>query len=220
MDKEYTTDSMKDQKDDLLTQASKELPNVDMTKFDIFVIYGWTKSGSSYKKAWPKEAATSVKVDGKDITNVGINIMINTPIYKNIDLEGSDTYVRRVLPSNQWVTTMLNTFGLNSKANSLQCASTIAGSTERYTYPEDDRQKCESKDYGDPFDIMGSGGFATDLNCMSKIKLGWIKESELVEMTAAVNKLDIAKINPYSLKDSKKKCLVIYTPNFDITPNV
>jgi len=25
---------------------------------------------------------------------------------------------------------------------------------------------------------MGTSGFATDLNCMTKIKLGWLKESE------------------------------------------
>ena len=39
---------------------------------------------------------------------------------------------------------------------------------------------CERMSGGDPFDIMGSAGFSTDLNCFTKIKLGWLDQSEYV----------------------------------------
>jgi len=42
--------------------------------------------------------------------------------------------------------------------------------------------ECTTTEEGDPFDIMGEGLYATDVNCYHKMRMGWIKEEDAVTM--------------------------------------
>jgi len=41
---------------------------------------------------------------------------------------------------------------------------------------------CTTTEEGDPFDIMGEGLYATDVNCYHKMRMGWLKNEDAVTM--------------------------------------
>jgi len=88
---------------------------------------------------------------------------------------------------------MVHTLGLRGKANSLWCDNTLAGS--RFTFSSKSSVECVAKEEGDLFDMMGTAAFATDLNCFTKIKLGWLKEEDYI--TIGIDEIErIVEINP------------------------
>ena len=66
---------------------------------------------------------------------------------------------------------------------------------------------------------MGNGVFATNLNCHTKIKLGWINEDKYIKIPLE----DVEKtieLNPYNDRDSNTQCIVIDSPLFNVGENV
>ena len=62
----------------------------------------------------------------------------------------------------------------SQKSNSISC-----GKSDSTVSLDGNCRKTES---GDPFDIMGKGLYATDINCYHKMKLGWITPTESATM--------------------------------------
>jgi len=81
---------------------------------------------------------------------------------------------------------------------------------------------CETKGYGDPFDIMGSSGFATDLNCFNKWKLGWILDEEVGFMKHNDNEkhITVNKLRPLATAVEPVKCAIIEVPHFTLADNL
>jgi len=42
------------------------------------------------------------------------------------------------------------------------------------------KEGCVVKDAEDPFDILGKGLYATDLNCHHKMRVGWLKSTDVI----------------------------------------
>jgi len=73
--------------------------------------------------------------------------------------------------------------------------------------------------YGDPFDVMGSSGFATDLNCFNKWKLGWLEPEEVSWMFIDETSKTIT-VNPLGHPYSPTKCGVIEIPHMELADNL
>jgi hypothetical protein len=63
-----------------------------------------------------------------------------------------------------------------SKSNSLSCDKANEQSFLSVT------DECTTNKEGDPFDILGQGVYATDINCYHKMRVGWIKATDSVTM--------------------------------------
>ena len=113
---------------------------------------------------------------------------------------------------------MIHTLGVMGHENSLQCDD--AASTH-VTYSSS--ELCQSKGYGDPFGIMGSSGFATDINCFSKWKIGWIPDEEVAFYRIDETETKTITVNPLRPPAgtvSSTKCAVIEVPHFKLADNL
>lgn len=165
-------------------------------------MYGLAKDGTQVTSK--QEATIKITDSTSNKTKMyfkPLTMFINSPIYKNAGNGQSDSII---LPNRQWVYNTLLVIGKDKlhNSNSLSCA-------DKKTYSE--KSKCKSNSKNDPFDIMGLGNYATDINCYNKIRLGWIKKSETYEVAIKdVNRSVL--VQPLSSTRSKKKCIIVHIP--------
>lgn len=142
--------------------------------------------------------------------------MTNSFMYRSTTWDGNAYYSSEVLPNASWVHEMIHTLTISGHANTLWCDDAKG---KHYTY-SGTGVTCLTKGYGDPYSIMGARAFATDVDCYTKFKLGWLAADQMTVVALANTAETTVTITPLNDKAKGMKCLVLEIPNTKVATNL
>ena len=134
-------------------------PHVDYADYDIVILHGLTETGGT-QIGW--RFGNSITVSQGTFW-VGINYMINSAVHAEIT---DNRFGATILPAKPWAHELGHTLDLGH-ATSIWCDGAVMC---------DDYQV---RGYGDIFNYMGAGEFATHPDVLMKLKLGWLTDEDV-----------------------------------------
>lgn len=138
-------------------------PHVDFGDYDIVTLVGRTETGGT-QRGWRFGNTVTVS-QGRFV--VGITYMINSSVHDEIT---DRRYGSTILPAKPWAHELGHTLGLGH-ATSIWCDGTVF--CDDYAV----------RGYGDVFNYMGAGEYATHPDVLMKMFLGWLTADDVPLLT-------------------------------------
>jgi hypothetical protein len=158
-------------------------PHIDYAEYEVVVLVGNAHSGGT-QRGW-RFGNTITVSEGR--FDVGIIYMINSTVLPAVT---DRRYGGTILPAKPWAHELGHTLGLGH-ATSIWCTDAVLC---------DD---FEVRAYGDIFNYMGAGEYASHPDVLQKLRLGWLDPSLVPELTPGVDTQ--ITLYPLALADGRTK---------------
>jgi len=223
-----TADQYAEQRDLAISQALTALKgkqsDFDLDQYNIVVLYihapGKPTEHLSFNEFDNQIKAHANTADEKIYALKGVNVFVNSPIFKSRSSIPSEDDDSRILPNYQWIKTMFKSVAVtnnsqsvkfNKKSNTLKCGTTNPGAGLDFA------DNCQITQDDDPYDVLGNGLYATDLNCYHKLKAGWITDTDVITIeNPDVNNPDF---KPRDVGQSAMLNSLVYRNSTTVTSN-
>lgn len=161
---EVSADEMFEARDSYFELAT---PHIDYGDYDVVVLVGMAHTGGR-QTGW-RFGNTITVSEGR--YTVGIIYMINSTVLRAVT---DRRYGGTILPAKPWPHELGHTLGLGH-ATSIWCTDAV--------FCEDP----EVHAYGDIFNYMGAGEFASHPDVLQKLRLGWLTDAQVPQLTPGID---------------------------------